>query len=272
MNTSSVPLLNYSLQQYQWSCPSSDSDIYSISSPETASPVPSMDYSLSPGYYQPSHPSTAPRARTGVSEKPQSSSCSPTGPGRKTARSKTRVRSKQRESASEKEKLRMRDLTKALHHLRSYLPASVVPAGQTLTKIETLRLTIRYISFLSAQLGLSEDVGDSSACETTPEILGYFQCNSMVGKWTQGQSQKQYHAQCSTQSQPGSEEHSGECSSRADLDQFSGQYTAIMQGDLFNSSIESFLQSPQTTQTTPPSCQMYGKHFCSQLVPDEFWG
>uniref|UniRef100_A0A4W4GDP2 Mesoderm posterior aa n=1 Tax=Electrophorus electricus TaxID=8005 RepID=A0A4W4GDP2_ELEEL len=57
-----------------------------------------------------------------------------------------------RQSASEREKLRMRDLTKALHHLRTYLPPSVAPVGQTLTKIETLRLTIRYISHLSAQL------------------------------------------------------------------------------------------------------------------------
>ncbi len=40
------------------------------------------------------------------------------------------------------------DLTKALHHLRTYLPPSVAPAGQTLTKIETLRLTISYISYL----------------------------------------------------------------------------------------------------------------------------
>ncbi|KAK1891428.1 Mesoderm posterior protein 1 [Dissostichus eleginoides] len=49
----------------------------------------------------------------------------------------------------------MRDLTKSLNHLRTYLPESVAPEGQTLTKIDTLRLTIRYISYLSAQLGLS---------------------------------------------------------------------------------------------------------------------
>lgn len=74
---------------------------------------------------------------------------------------KRRSRSKnpgtKRQTASEREKLRMRDLTKALHHLRTYLPASVAPAGQTLTKIETLRLTISYISYLSAQLEQSEE-------------------------------------------------------------------------------------------------------------------
>lgn len=73
---------------------------------------------------------------------------------------KRRSRSKnpgmKRQSASEREKLRMRDLTKALHHLRSFLPPSVAPAGQTLTKIETLRLAISYISHLSDQLEQAE--------------------------------------------------------------------------------------------------------------------
>uniref|UniRef100_A0A3Q1B826 BHLH domain-containing protein n=1 Tax=Amphiprion ocellaris TaxID=80972 RepID=A0A3Q1B826_AMPOC len=74
------------------------------------------------------------------------------------AKSRSRYPGKKRQTASEREKLRMRDLTKALLHLRSFLPPSVAPAAQTLTKIETLRLTIRYISYLSAQLGLSEEV------------------------------------------------------------------------------------------------------------------
>lgn len=63
----------------------------------------------------------------------------------------------QRQSASEREKLRMRTLARALHELRRYLPPSVAPAGQSLTKIETLRLAIRYIGHLSAVLGLSEE-------------------------------------------------------------------------------------------------------------------
>nr|XP_006970077.1 mesoderm posterior protein 2 [Peromyscus maniculatus bairdii] len=63
----------------------------------------------------------------------------------------------QRQSASEREKLRMRTLARALHELRRFLPPSVAPAGQSLTKIETLRLAIRYIGHLSAVLGLSED-------------------------------------------------------------------------------------------------------------------
>ncbi|XP_047219953.1 mesoderm posterior aa [Girardinichthys multiradiatus] len=82
-------------------------------------------------------------------------SSSSTAPMKK---SRSRYPSKKRQTASEREKLRMRDLTKALHQLRTYLPPSVVPAGQALTKIETLRLTIQYISYLSEQLGLSQEV------------------------------------------------------------------------------------------------------------------
>ncbi|XP_073510831.1 uncharacterized protein [Phyllobates terribilis] len=64
----------------------------------------------------------------------------------------------QRQSASEREKMRMRNLSKALQNLRRYLPPSVAPIDKTLTKIETLQLTIRYISYLSAQLGLNKEV------------------------------------------------------------------------------------------------------------------
>ncbi|XP_061926522.1 mesoderm posterior aa [Entelurus aequoreus] len=92
-------------------------------------------------------------------------------------KSRSRYPGKQRETASEREKLRMRDLTKALHHLRSYLPPSVAPPGRILTKIETLRLAVRYISFLSAQLGLSEEVLEqrrSSAWPEEPQTLSQF--------------------------------------------------------------------------------------------------
>ncbi|XP_008561411.1 PREDICTED: mesoderm posterior protein 1 [Galeopterus variegatus] len=77
-------------------------------------------------------------------------------PARPCARS-GRLGRGQRQSASEREKLRMRTLARALHELRRFLPPSVAPAGQSLTKIETLRLAIRYIGHLSAVLGLSEE-------------------------------------------------------------------------------------------------------------------
>lgn len=94
-----------------------------------------------------------------------------------TKRSRSKYPGKKRQTASEREKLRMRDLTKALHHLRAYLPPSVAPAGQTLTKIETLRLTIRYISHLSDQLGLSEEALETrrpSRVMDTPQTLSQF--------------------------------------------------------------------------------------------------
>ncbi|XP_036856326.2 mesoderm posterior protein 1 [Manis javanica] len=76
---------------------------------------------------------------------------------RRAGRRGGRLGSGQRQSASEREKLRMRTLARALHELRRFLPPSVAPAGQSLTKIETLRLAIRYIGHLSAVLGLSEE-------------------------------------------------------------------------------------------------------------------
>lgn len=94
-----------------------------------------------------------------------------------TKKSRSKYPGKKRQTASEREKLRMRDLTKAMHHLRGYLPPSVAPVGQTLTKIETLRLTIRYISYLSAQLGLSEEALEQRRCsgfEEQPQTLSQF--------------------------------------------------------------------------------------------------
>ncbi|XP_060902029.1 mesoderm posterior protein 1-like [Labrus mixtus] len=261
MDTSSIQLLDYSLQ-YQW-C--SDSDLSSISSPDTLSPVTSMDSSLSPSYQQLPQ-STTRAAKTGYSQSLKSSQCSLSRRGRKSGRA-PRIRSKQRESASEKEKLRMRDLTKAMHHLRSYLPPSVAPAGQTLTKIETLRLTIRYISYLSAQLGLSEEVlfqrrehGDTSASDaSSPDILSYFQhAASMEGHETQSlnlQSQSLNQGLYPEQRQDALL-HSGSCGFGGD------HYFEAPQRELF-------LQTPPQTQSC---CQMSGKDFCLPLVPREYWG
>ncbi|XP_042179624.1 mesoderm posterior protein 2-like [Oncorhynchus tshawytscha] len=112
-------------------------------------------------------------------------------PAQEKRRSRSKFPGKKRESASEREKLRMRDLTKALHHLRTYLPTSVAPPEQTLTKIETLRLTISYISHLSAQLGLSEDTPclkrkmDFTPCQYSQDMPQCPQGRSMSGQWCQ---------------------------------------------------------------------------------------
>lgn len=149
----------------------------------------------------------------------------------------------------------MRVLTKAMHHLRSYLPPSVAPAGQTLTKIETLRLTIRYISFLSAQLGLSEEVlfqqrreqGDPSASDTSsPDIHSYLQAGNTGGPEPQLQNQSPgqslYPEQCYNHN---AMVHHGSCSFR--VDQYNGHYSGAAQGDV---SVDAILQSPPSTQAS----------------------
>ncbi|XP_060796629.1 mesoderm posterior aa [Neoarius graeffei] len=97
---------------------------------------------------------------------------------KRTGRPRSKFPGLKRQSASEREKLRMRDLTKALHHLRTYLPPSVAPAGQMLTKIEILRLTIHYISYLSAQLDLGQEEvahGRPSALMQAPNAPGFYE-------------------------------------------------------------------------------------------------
>ncbi|NXR59043.1 MESP1 protein, partial [Rhadina sibilatrix] len=77
-----------------------------------------------------------------------------------------------RQSASEREKLRMRRLAQALLRLRHYLPPALAPAGQTLTKIETLRLATRYIAHLSALLGLGRAAPAPRSGPLCPRGLG----------------------------------------------------------------------------------------------------
>ncbi|XP_051653026.1 mesoderm posterior protein 1-like [Manacus candei] len=77
-----------------------------------------------------------------------------------------------RQSASEREKLRMRRLAQALLRLRHYLPPALAPAGQTLTKIETLRLATRYIAHLSTLLGLGRGAPAPRHCPLCPRGLG----------------------------------------------------------------------------------------------------
>uniref|UniRef100_A0AAY4EE41 Mesogenin-1 n=1 Tax=Denticeps clupeoides TaxID=299321 RepID=A0AAY4EE41_9TELE len=62
---------------------------------------------------------------------------------------KPKMSTKRRIKASEREKLRMRSLAEALHHLRDYLPPDYSRRGQPLTKIQTLKCTIEYIRELS---------------------------------------------------------------------------------------------------------------------------
>ncbi|XP_056599105.1 mesoderm posterior aa [Triplophysa dalaica] len=106
-------------------------------------------------------------------------------PPKRTGRPRSKFPGVKRETASEREKLRMRDQTKALNHLRTYLPPSVAPADKTLTKIETLRLAIQYISCLSEQLGFGYEEANRVSSEqieneASPNMLNNFSGESSV--------------------------------------------------------------------------------------------
>ncbi|XP_043837417.1 mesoderm posterior protein 2-like [Dromiciops gliroides] len=142
---------------------------------DSTSPTSSSDsYSSSPSYGHPSTTENLPQPLGCHSEEPPTSV-----PFQKSRRERGGPANGQRQSASEREKLRMRNLSRALHDLRRYLPPSVAPVGQSLTKIETLRLAIRYIGHLSSLLGLSEESlrrrrreGAMQSCPLCPDRLG----------------------------------------------------------------------------------------------------
>lgn len=127
----------------EWAWPQGPSSGASSSSP--ASSPESGFGSLSPAYAPP------------PLQSPAAAALLPPTPRAKGSR-RGRLGDGQRQSASQREKLRMRRLAGALHMLRRFLPPSVAPAGQSLTKIETLRLAIRYIAHLSDLLGLSQEL------------------------------------------------------------------------------------------------------------------
>ncbi|XP_062921169.1 mesoderm posterior protein 1-like [Mobula hypostoma] len=121
----------------------SESDCLTDSTSYSLSPISSVDsYRLSP----PHLPGTSP-PEVGV----DASLPSPAA-ARRPGKVRSRCPDRQRQNASEREKLRMRGLARALRNLRTYLPPSVAPAAQSLTKLETLRLTIRYIAHLTELL------------------------------------------------------------------------------------------------------------------------
>nr|XP_023671160.1 mesoderm posterior protein 1-like [Paramormyrops kingsleyae] len=255
--------IGYSTQD-QWFWPSSDSEFYSTTSPEAVSPDCCLEVSFtgSPTGYQ---LACSPEPTTPKFPAPSRLS----GPARRKAgRTRCRNPSKQRQSASEKEKLRMRDLTKALHHLRTYLPPSEAPAGQTLTKIETLRLAIRYINHLSAQLGHTEEnlhsrQKDLAAleCRHAPDLMMLCQSSSLGGHW--GHSEEDHVGQY----------HSPVLASPAaemEPDQLSGSLELTVQEDIFNSSLESLLESPEYRHSTQ-DYQIYNRDFGCQRFHQELW-
>ncbi|NP_001083813.1 mesogenin-1 [Xenopus laevis] len=69
---------------------------------------------------------------------------------------KTSMTTHRRRKASEREKLRMRAIAEALHTLRNNLPPMYSQGRQPLTKIQTLKCTINYISELTNLLQCSK--------------------------------------------------------------------------------------------------------------------
>ncbi|XP_015459009.2 mesoderm posterior bb [Astyanax mexicanus] len=233
----SSSFLSYSTQS--WSSPSSDSDIYNISSPEAASPSNYSDFS--PGSRSQDTPATLRSAIPRCVESRMSV-------GKQRTRTRSKNPSKQRQNASEKEKLRMRDLTKALHHLRTYLPPSVAPAGQTLTKIETLRLTIRYISYLSSQLG-QEPLSQRS--DLSPPYSGICHYSSVPEAWRPAS---------------GAETHTQDIGHLGHTSVTTAEPQNEMDVDIFGSMLEYPLY-PETSF----SCQDYSKAAHYQSLAPAFW-
>ncbi|KAK5934836.1 hypothetical protein CgunFtcFv8_020255 [Champsocephalus gunnari] len=120
----------------------SDPGYFSASS-SSLSPTSSVDsFCFSPGAFRTNEPNPLDCLVFKSPAVPQQKSQDAhTLPASTTKKSRSRYPGKKRQTASDREKHRMRDLTKSLNHLRTYLPASVAPEGQTLTKIDTLRLT-----------------------------------------------------------------------------------------------------------------------------------
>ncbi|XP_055516933.1 mesoderm posterior protein 2-like [Leucoraja erinacea] len=152
-----------------WNCWSSGSDSSGVSdwtpfSSETDSFTDSTSLSLSPISSAGSCRLSPPLAPCPAARELYSGTGPPSpgdvrgAAGRRSRKGRCHYPGKQRQSASEREKLRMRGLAKALHNLRTYLPPSVAPAAQSLTKLETLRLTIRYIAHLTDVLALGEQM------------------------------------------------------------------------------------------------------------------
>ncbi|XP_072503251.1 mesogenin-1 [Notamacropus eugenii] len=148
------------LSSWDWKDPAGPFDLGRPSSPHSLSPTTSFASSSSPA-----HPGVTDLAcghSTGHGGSSGGGSLVACGmlafpsaylqsPGTSKAPKGTKVRmsAQRRRKASEREKLRMRALADALHTLRNYLPPVYSQRGQPLTKIQTLKYTIKYIGELT---------------------------------------------------------------------------------------------------------------------------
>ncbi|NXG16585.1 MSGN1 protein, partial [Grallaria varia] len=143
------------LSSWDWKSPAGSFELHPISPPHSLSPTPSFEsYSSSPcpAAAETSY-SSGGSSLVGYSlvDFPPAYLPSP-GQARLPKGTKVRMSVQRRRKASEREKLRMRTLADALHTLRNYLPPIYSQRGQPLTKIQTLKYTIKYISELTELL------------------------------------------------------------------------------------------------------------------------
>ncbi|NWR48259.1 MSGN1 protein, partial [Regulus satrapa] len=143
------------LSSWDWKSSAGSFELHPISPPHSLSPTPSFEsYSSSPcpAAAEPLYGSGGSGlVGYGLVDFPAAYLPSP-GQARLPKGSKVRMSAQRRRKASEREKLRMRTLADALHTLRNYLPPVYSQRGQPLTKIQTLKYTIKYISELTELL------------------------------------------------------------------------------------------------------------------------
>ncbi|NXX79084.1 MSGN1 protein, partial [Urocolius indicus] len=145
------------LSSWDWKSAAGPFELHPVSSPHSLSPTPSFEsYSSSPcpaAAETPYGSSSSGGSLVGYSlvDFPPAYLPSP-GQARLPKGTKVRMSAQRRRKASEREKLRMRTLADALHTLRNYLPPIYSQRGQPLTKIQTLKYTIKYISELTELL------------------------------------------------------------------------------------------------------------------------
>ncbi|KFV43430.1 Mesogenin-1, partial [Tyto alba] len=144
------------LSSWDWKSAAGAFELNPVSSPQSLSPTPSFEsYSASPcpAATEAPYSSGGGGSLVGYSlvDFPPAYLPSP-GQARLPKGTKVRMSAQRRRKASEREKLRMRTLADALHTLRNYLPPVYSQRGQPLTKIQTLKYTIKYISELTELL------------------------------------------------------------------------------------------------------------------------
>ncbi|XP_069707153.1 mesogenin-1 [Phaenicophaeus curvirostris] len=144
------------LSSWDWKNATGAFELHPVSSPQSLSPTPSFEsYLSSPcsAAAETPYSSSSGGSLVGYSvvDFPAAYLPSP-GQARLPKGTKVRMSAQRRRKASEREKLRMRTLADALHTLRNYLPPIYSQRGQPLTKIQTLKYTIKYISELTELL------------------------------------------------------------------------------------------------------------------------